>query len=75
MMLDEALAAMVEEPEIHVHLGHLYHVIQRLDAAIAAWEEALRRGAENVDEIRALIDAARQQSGQVAPPASGPLEK
>ena len=75
MMLDEALAAMVEEPEIHVHLGHLYHATQRVDAAIVAWEEALRRGAENVGEIRALIDSARQQSGQVAPPTSGSPEK
>ncbi len=61
--LAEALTALPDEPVIHAHLGDLYAATGRTQEAILAWQEALDRGVENADEIRAKVEAARSGRG------------
>lgn len=56
-LLKRALASMEEEPAIHEHLGDVYSATGRKEEAIRAWREALDRGAENPDQIRAKLAA------------------
>ncbi|MFQ5702061.1 MAG: tetratricopeptide repeat protein [Acidobacteriota bacterium] len=61
--LEDALAAMSEEPTIHAHMGDLYQALGRMEDAIRSWQEALDRGVENPDAIRERLSAARKAAG------------
>ncbi|HZI94964.1 MAG TPA: tetratricopeptide repeat protein [Patescibacteria group bacterium] len=63
--LEDALSYMAEEPAIHDHLGDVYYATGRTDDAVRAWQQALERGAEHPDLIRAKLAAA---SPAVTPP-------
>jgi len=59
-LLDQAVAAMADEPEIHAHLAELYLATGRPEEALRTWQTALDKGAENADEILAKMMAARK---------------
>jgi len=58
--LEEALAAMPQEPAVHSHLGDLYEATGRIPEAIEAWRRALELGAEDAASIERKLAGAQQ---------------
>ncbi len=64
--LATALSALPEEAEIHAHLGEVYAATGRPADAIRSWQEALARGAEDAEQIRAKLSEA-ERAARVTP--------
>jgi tetratricopeptide (TPR) repeat protein len=60
--LASAIAALPDEAEIHAHMGELYQATGRLTDAIEAWQDALRHGIPNAEDIRAKVAAAQEKT-------------
>jgi len=59
-LLDQAVAAMHDEPEIHEHLAELYYATGRPEDALRSWQTAIDLGAEDADAIVRKMSAARK---------------
>ena len=59
-LLDQAVAAMHDEPEIHEHLAELYYATGRPEEALRSWQTAIDLGAEDADAIVRKMSAARK---------------
>ncbi len=60
--LASAIVASPDEAEIHAHMGELYSATGRLMDAIEAWQDALRHGIPNAEDIRAKVAAAQEKT-------------
>lgn len=61
-LLVDAATVMVQESEIHDHLGDLYRAMGRTEDAISAWQKALDHGAAKAGAIQSKLDAVRRSA-------------
>ena len=60
-LLEQAVAAMKDEPEIHEHLAELYYATGRPADALRSWQTAIDLGADDTDAIVRKMSAARKE--------------